>query len=194
MRIRPCGDAALLLDCDSLTEAQSWFAALHEQVESVLGARSVLVRGETTRLRSLVGRTNPSATVDATWSPAVVVPVTYDGPDLEDVARLTGLTTGEVVTAHTASTWTVAFGGFAPGFCYLVGGDVRLRVARRPSPRTNVPAGAVGLAGEFSGVYPRASPGGWQLLGTTRLTMWDSARTSPALLTTGMTVRFTVAT
>ena len=107
--------------------------------------------------------------------------------------RLTGLTTAEVVDAHTASTWTVAFGGFAPGFCYLVGGDPRLAVPRRDSPRARVPAGSVGLAGEFSGVYPRESPGGWQLIGHTALAMWDSRRDEPALLMAGMTVRFVVA-
>ena len=91
----------------------------------------------------------------------------YDGPDLDDVAALTGLSRAEVVAAHTGTPWRVAFGGFAPGFAYLVGGDPRLRVPRRDRPRPSVPAGSVGLAGEFSGVYPRSSPGGWQLLGTT---------------------------
>jgi KipI family sensor histidine kinase inhibitor len=84
----------------------------------------------------------------------------------------------------------VAFGGFAPGFAYLVGGDPRLQVPRRDEPRTKVPAGAVGLAGEFSGVYPRQSPGGWQLIGRTDVAMWDLDRDPPALLTAGATVRF----
>ena len=121
---------------------------------------------------------------------AVEVPVVYDGPDLEEVARLTGLSPEAVVRAHTSTPWRVAFGGFAPGFAYLVGGDPRLVVPRRPSPRAAVPAGAVGLAGEFSGIYPRASPGGWQLLGTTDLTLWDERRDPPALLTPGRAVRF----
>ena len=93
--------------------------------------------------------------------------MTYDGPDLAEVARLTGLDEDEVVAAHTGTPWRIAFGGFAPGFAYLTGGDARLRVPRRDEPRTTVPAGAVGLAGEFSGVYPRPSPGGWQLIGST---------------------------
>ena len=118
----------------------------------------------------------------ARWSRC---PSRYDGPDLDDVARLTGLTPGEVVAAHTATPWRVAFGGFAPGFAYLVGGDPGLRVPRRDHPRPSVPAGAVGLAGEFSGVYPRPSPGGWQLLGTTTLALWDVDRDPPALLTPG---------
>jgi KipI family sensor histidine kinase inhibitor len=118
------------------------------------------------------------------------IPVTYDGPDLADVAELTGLTEREVVDAHTGSTWRVAFGGFAPGFGYLVGGDPRLEVPRRDESRTKVPTGAVGLAGTFSGVYPRESPGGWQLIGTTKAPMWDLERDPPALLVPGAVVRF----
>lgn len=120
----------------------------------------------------------------------VEVPVEYSGPDLEEVGRLTGLTPAKVVAAHTGTPWQVAFSGFAPGFPYLVGGDPRLNVPRRSEPRTAVPAGAVGLAGHFSGIYPRESPGGWQLLGTTPLTLWDTDRTPPALLQPGMVVQF----
>ncbi len=112
------------------------------------------------------------------------------GPDLDEVAAHTGLTRAEVVAAHTGTPWRVAFGGFAPGFAYLVGGDPRLHVPRRERPRPSVPAGSVGLAGEFSGVYPRSSPGGWQLLGTTDAVLWDAGREPPALLRPGTTVRF----
>jgi KipI family sensor histidine kinase inhibitor len=193
VNLKPYGDTALLLDCASLDEAQRWFAALHGDVEAVLGARSVLLRGEPAALRSLVGRTAPADPAASLDGPEIEVPVVYDGADLDDVARLVGMTTAEVVEAHVGTPWTVAFGGFAPGFSYLVGGDPRLHVPRRASPRGRVPAGSVGLAGEFSGVYPRESPGGWQLIGHTDLTMWDSAREEPALLTAGMTVRFGVA-
>ena len=120
----------------------------------------------------------------------VEIPVVYDGPDLADVAQLTGLSEAEVVAAHTGQTWRVAFGGFAPGFGYLVGEDHRLHVPRRDSARTSVPPGAVGLAGDYSGVYPRESPGGWQLIGTTDAPMWDLDRDPPALLTPGARVRF----
>ena len=116
--------------------------------------------------------------------------MTYDGPDLAEVARLTGLDEDEVVAAHTGTPWRIAFGGFAPGFAYLTGGDERLRVPRRDEPRTTVPAGAVGLAGEFSGVYPRSSPGGWQLIGSTDALLWDPDRDPPALLLPGGSVRF----
>ncbi len=120
----------------------------------------------------------------------VTIPVVYDGPDLAEIAALTGLSADEVVAAHTGPTWQVAFSGFAPGFAYLVGGDGRLDVPRRSEPRTRVPAGAVGLAGEFSGIYPRSSPGGWQLLGHTDAVLWDEHREPPALLRPGMGVRF----
>jgi KipI family sensor histidine kinase inhibitor len=120
----------------------------------------------------------------------VEIPVTYDGEDLKDVAELTGLSIGEVIERHTASEFTVAFCGFAPGFGYLVGGDPTLQVPRRLSPRTRIPAGSVALAGAFSGVYPQASPGGWQIIGTTPLKMWDLTRDPPALFQPGYRVRF----
>ncbi|KQV74101.1 allophanate hydrolase [Aeromicrobium sp. Root344] len=193
MNLKPYGDTALLLDCKSLDEAQRWFAALHDEAEVVLGARSVLLRGDPAALRSLVGRTSPASSTGSAAGQEVEIRVVYDGADLDEVARLTGLTPVEVVEAHTGTPWTVAFGGFAPGFSYLAGGDPRLQVPRRDSPRHRVPAGSVGLAGEFSGVYPRESPGGWQLIGRTELAMWDTSREPPALLTTGATVRFVVA-
>jgi KipI family sensor histidine kinase inhibitor len=109
------------------------------------------------------------------------------------VARLTGMTPDEVVAAHTGTLWQVGFGGFAPGFAYLIGGDERLNVPRQSEPRTRVPAGSVALAGEFSGVYPRESPGGWQLIGRTSentADLWDVDRDPPALLRPGMWVQF----
>jgi KipI family sensor histidine kinase inhibitor len=190
VNLRAYGDTALLLDCNSLDEAQRWFAALHDDVEAVLGARSVVLRGEPATLRALVGRSVPTDPATHPDRPEIEVPVVYDGADLDEVSRITGLTTSDVVEAHVGTPWTVAFGGFAPGFSYLVGGDPRLQVPRRDSPRGRVPAGSVGLAGEFSGVYPRESPGGWQLVGHTNLAMWDTGRAEPALLTAGMTVRF----
>lgn len=123
-------------------------------------------------------------------APLVAVEVHYDGPDLAAVAAHTALTEAEVVAAHTGTPWTVGFAGFAPGFAYLAGGDPRLIVPRRARPRTVVPAGAVGLAGPFSGIYPRSSPGGWQLLGHTDAVLWDLRRDPPALLRPGARVRF----
>jgi KipI family sensor histidine kinase inhibitor len=139
-------------------------------------------------LRDAIATVEPTSRSQITQ--VIEVPVRYDGPDLDEVAQRTGLTRDDVIAAHTGTPWRVGFGGFAPGFAYLVGGDPRLVVPRRDSPRTKVPAGAVALAGEFSAVYPRESPGGWQLIGTTELVMWDIERESPALMTPGATVRF----
>ena len=114
----------------------------------------------------------------------------YDGEDLPDVARTTGLGQREVVERHLRAEYVVAFCGFAPGFAYLSGGDPALRVSRRNSPRTRVPAGSVGLADEFTGVYPRQMPGGWQLIARTDVVLWDLDRDPPALLPPGTRVRF----
>ncbi|MDQ3157483.1 MAG: allophanate hydrolase subunit 1 [Actinomycetota bacterium] len=190
MNVRTCGDTAILLDCEDLDEAQRWFAALEDSTDAVLGAKTVLLRGVPERLRALVARITPADKAADEDHPVLDIPTRYDGEDLAEVAGLTGLSTTEVVAAHTGSVWTVAFGGFAPGFAYLTDGDPRLTVPRRDSPRKAVPAGAVGLAGSFSGVYPRESPGGWQLIGHTTLAMWDLDREPPALLHAGRRVRF----
>jgi KipI family sensor histidine kinase inhibitor len=120
----------------------------------------------------------------------VVVPVRYDGPDIGEVAAAWGCDEGEVVERHQAVTFIVAFCGFAPGFAYCTSGGTLPAVARRDQPRTRVPAGAVGLAGEYCGVYPRQMPGGWQLIGTTDVTVFDPDREHPALLQPGTRVRF----
>jgi KipI family sensor histidine kinase inhibitor len=122
--------------------------------------------------------------------PLVEVPVRYGGQDLPEVARITGLRESEVVERHLRPEYVVAFCGFAPGFGYLIGGDPALQVPRRSSPRTDVPAGSVGLAGEFCGVYPRRMPGGWQLIGSTDAVLWDLTRDPPSLLPPGTRVRF----
>src|SRR5690606_16547128 len=120
----------------------------------------------------------------------IEVPVTYDGPDLAEVAALTGMSEREVIAAHTEEEWTVAFCGFAPGFGYMARSDERLAVPRRTNPRTRVPPGSVAVAGGFSSVYPRESPGGWQLIGRTDLVAWDLDRDPPALFSPGVRVRF----
>ncbi len=123
-------------------------------------------------------------------SDVVELPVVYDGPDLGAVAGLTGLRPEEVVRAHTGTLWRCAFTGFAPGFGYLLSPDGRLAVPRRPEPRTRVPAGSVALAAGYSAVYPRESPGGWQLIGRTAIPVWDLDREPPALVRPGTSVRF----
>lgn len=122
----------------------------------------------------------------------VEVPVTFDGPDLDEVADLWNTGRDDVVETMLATPFAVAFCGFAPGFAYLSGLGAQRAVPRRRDPRPQVPAGSVGLAGEFAGVYPRQSPGGWQLVGTVReVTLWDASRREPALLAPGVRVRFT---
>lgn len=162
-------------------------------VDVVPAAATVLVTfadaGSRAAAQSLLARVVP-APAAAFTDEVVIVPTRYDGADLAEVAAMTGLDPAEVVRAHTSTLWRVAFGGFVPGFGYLVGGDPRLQVPRRESPRTRVPAGSVALAGEFTGVYPRASPGGWQLIGTTDAVLWDPDRSPPAVLTPGTRVRF----
>jgi KipI family sensor histidine kinase inhibitor len=197
MRLLPAGENALLIEFADLPETMSYHRSMVRErpdavVDLVPAARTVLVifDGAPAPILEWVAALEPAVDDPTAASEAVTIPVTYDGADLDDVARLTGLSVAEVVAAHTQQTWTVAFGGFAPGFGYLVGTDTRLHVRRRDSPRTSVPAGAVGLAGEFSGIYPRSSPGGWQLIGRSDVTLWDSERTPPALLTPGTTVRF----
>lgn len=209
MRLLPYGDRGLLVEVPDTPAVVALTASLRADpavaevvLDVVPGARTVLLVARPgvalDRLRAVVPDASvvpeadprPIRQVRREQEPELVVPVSYDGPDLAEVAQRTGLTPEEVVAAHTATPWRVAFGGFAPGFAYLVGGDPRLRVPRRAQPRTTVPAGSVGLAGEFSGIYPRASPGGWQLLGRTDLVLWDLERDPPAQLTAGLAVRF----
>lgn len=120
---------------------------------------------------------------------AIEIPVRYDGPDLPDVAALWGVPETEVARIHSAADFRVAFCGFAPGFGYLTGLPPAYDVPRRPTPRTAVPAGSVALAGPYTGVYPRASPGGWQLIGTTDVVLWDHTRVPASLLSPGARVR-----
>lgn len=188
MRILPCGDSAVLLDCADADEARRWHAALAGR-DPVLGASTVLLRGRPDELRALVAATD-LADVHVRAGREVELRVVYDGPDLSTVAAHCGLPADEVVRRHTATAWTVGFAGFAPGFAYLTGGDPVLDVPRLARPRPRVEAGSVGLAGRFSGVYPRPSPGGWQLIGRTDATLWDLERDDPALLHPGDLVRF----
>ncbi len=194
MRILPCGDRAVLVEVADTAEALRLHRALAADplpavTDLVPGERTVLVIGDAPgRLADWVVRVPlppPSAEPDG---PLVELPVRYDGPDLEDVARMLGRSVDEVVALHTAGEWRAAFGGFAPGFAYLVGGSAELAVPRLDTPRTAVPAGSVGLAGPYCGLYPRTSPGGWRLLGTTDVPLWDDD--AGALLTPGTRVRF----
>ncbi len=200
--IRDYGDAALLLECESTDAVLALTAALNRAripgvLDIVPASRTVLLKLAGPRdlqpTRQLLARlqVDPAGTAAVDDGHVdVVIDVRYDGADLAEVAELTGLDVPGVIEAHTEMPWRCGFGGFAPGFAYLVGGDPRLAVPRRSEPRTKVPAGSVGLAGEFSGVYPRQSPGGWQLIGHTDAVLWDVDRPQPALLMPGMRVQF----
>ena len=198
-RVLIASDRALLIEEDDLEGAMRLHAALVAApptgvVELVPAARTVLVRFDPT-LVDEAKLAKELAHVEAVHgglptAGSVTIGVRYDGQDLDEVAELLGVSAEQVVARHTAATWRVAFTGYAPGFGYLVGDDPLFDVPRRSSPRTRIPAGSVGLAWTFSGVYPRESPGGWQLIGTTDAVLWDQDRDPPALLPPGTRVRF----
>lgn len=199
MRFLPVTHNALLVELADLDQTLALLASLqrhppHGVEELVPAARTILVeyRASATRAETLVQDIAArSLTQGAERSDTLIeIPVQYDGEDLAEVAQILGITADEVVQRHTGSEYTVAFTGFAPGFAYLSGGHPSLNVPRRSTPRTRLPAGSVGLAGTFSGVYPQASPGGWQIIGTTPVAMWDITRAQPALLQPGYRVRF----
>lgn len=190
----------MLLECTSVHSVLAWTSALNAEpidgvTDIVPASRTVLLKLRSPADQAMVRhrltqRSVSPGTREGTASPPVIIPVRYDGLDLEEVAERTGLGVDGVIAAHTGTVWTVGFCGFAPGFAYLVDGDPRLAIPRRADPRTRVPAGAVALAGEFSGIYPRESPGGWQLIGTTDAVVWDLDRNPPALLAPGTRVQF----
>ena len=183
--------AVLILAADPAALRAEIVRRLPEVEDVVPGAQTVLVRWRPGPAPDLTWTTSwePSAQRPAAGR-EVTIPVHYDGPDLAEVASHIGLPETAVVALHTGAVYTVAFTGFAPGFGYLTGLPARLQVPRRGSPRTRVPTGAVGLAGQFTGVYPRPSPGGWQLIGQTSTQLWDVSADPPALLAPGDRVRF----
>ncbi|WP_296109998.1 carboxyltransferase domain-containing protein [uncultured Corynebacterium sp.] len=200
--VSPVGTRAVIVDLPDLDTVMAWHASLVAsplpgQVEAIAAARTVLVcfDAHSSAIAGLNTLRNfqPHSSTEANPR-EVTIDVVYDGEDLADVAELMGISIEELITRHTQQQWLAAFGGFAPGFTYCVpaAGDQSYTwdVPRRSSPRTAVPAGAVGLAGQFSAVYPRTSPGGWQLLGHTTQPMWDTNAEQPALLQPGDTVRY----
>jgi KipI family sensor histidine kinase inhibitor len=199
VRFLPVSDTAVMVELPDLDVTTRWFAALQSLDlpgvrEVVPAARTILVLFDPRQVSptDLVGRlreVEPAAQAAGSGR-SVTLDVRYDGQDLAEVADLLAVSAEQLVARHQAATWTVAFTGYAPGFGYLIGDDELFDAPRRSSPRTRIPAGSVGLAGKFSGVYPRESPGGWQLIGRTDAAMWDLDRDPPALLAPGTTVRF----
>ena len=197
MLARRVGEDGLLVECADADDVAATYATLRGIAgslgadEIVPGARTVLLDGVADRnaverlLQDLVAHAPVRRT-----SREVEIPVTYDGPDLAEVARQWGVDPDDVVRIHTGTTFLVAFCGFAPGFGYCTGLPHGLTVRRRAEPRPSVPAGSVALAGEFTGGYPRSSPGGWQLVGRSEVELWRPDHAQPALLAPGTRVRF----
>src|SRR5215472_1649477 len=198
IKARVAGDAGLLLDTDV---PPAWLAAAIERaalpgvVDVIPGAATVLVltgqgAADVAQLAATIAAL-PVAEPAASAEPVIEIPVRYDGADLADVAELTGLSVTDVIAAHAGGLYTVGWLGFSPGFGYLRGLDRRLAgVPRLATPRLAVPAGSVAIAAGLAAVYPRASPGGWRLLGHTTVRMWDQDREPAALLAPGSHVRF----
>jgi KipI family sensor histidine kinase inhibitor len=207
MRFLPAGPRALLVELDDLDEMRALAAEVSRRrrdgwapslLDVVPGARTVLLDG----LDDLPGamadlrswpldidalRADVAADADET---TIEIDCRYDGPDLTEVASAWGVSVAEAIRIHTDTAFSVAFCGFAPGFAYLSGLGTERSVARRATPRPRVAAGSVALAGEFTGIYPRPSPGGWQIIASTDAVLWDPDREPPALLVPGHRVRF----
>lgn len=197
MRLLPSGSRGLLLELDTLEEVLRRYAALQEAdlpvLDLVPAGRTILVVADRgTDLRTLASQVQEvgSAEQHGESGASVEIPVRYDGEDLAEAAELLRCSGEELVRRHQEESWTVAFCGFAPGFGYLAGTRFEWDTPRRSSPRTRVPAGSLALAGEFTGVYPRESPGGWQLIGHALVDVFDLDRDPPALLVPGTAVRF----
>lgn len=198
-RVLNYGERALLLEVADHHSALALYADLRRDpvdgvIDLIPAACTLLVTfvdeaSARSAATSLAGRNVAAGPVGV--GALVEVPVIYDGPDLPAVAERTRLGIAEVIARHVSAQYIVAFIGFAPGFAYLTGLDPALHVPRHDTPRPRVPRGSVGIAGEFTAIYPNASPGGWQLIGRTTLHMWDLDRQPPALLQPGTRVSFT---
>jgi KipI family sensor histidine kinase inhibitor len=192
VKIHRAGAEALLVEVD---DPAAWFVALTARrldvVDIVPGARTILLDGlaDPDAVAEALPGWAPSAGPAATEPNLVDVPISYGGQDLEFVANAWGVSQEEAVERVAATEFTVAFCGFAPGFAYLTGLPELLAVPRLDDPRPSVPAGSLGLAGEYAGIYPTASPGGWRLIGRTDIELFDVAKSPPALLTPGTRVR-----
>ncbi len=200
--IRPFGEAALLVEIGSSERAQALAAGLRDApipgiAAAVPGLESLLVElhptAEVTSVPDALERRLSSPLQAAANARLRSIPVVYGGetgPDLADVAALTGLSEADVVAHHATAELRVLFDGFAPGFAYLGELPEALRVPRLDTPRTRTPQGSVAIAGTMTGIYPAALPGGWRVIGRTPVTLFDPHRDPPAYLLPGDRVRF----
>lgn len=195
MRAAPLGQDAVRIECADAAEARALARIARREVPEALdvvpAARSLVIDGvsDPEAVCAMARQWQPSAP-ESSASRLVEIPTTYDGPDLADVAEHWGLSVEETIARHRDIEYVVAFCGFAPGFAYCAGLPPEYAVPRLDRPRSRVPAGSVAIADTWTAVYPTASPGGWRLLGTTDLRLWDADADPPALLTPGTTVRF----
>lgn len=191
VKVRDVGWSAALVECSAPVSeplaVAAWLAGRVDAVDIVPGERTVLVDGASAAsVSAALSGFRPSA--PARPSGLVRLPTVYDGEDLALAAHHLSLSVEELVARHSSTEFTVAFCGFAPGFGYLTG--LPWTVPRLAAPRPRVPAGSVGLAGPYTGVYPSASPGGWLLVGRTDVRLFDVDASPPALLAPGTRVRF----
>ena len=197
MRVRPVGRSALLIECRDGNEVSAWRAELWRRreagelriVDIVPGATTILLDGVEPATAARLADWPPPPAVLTTDGPLVEVRTTFDGEDLADIAARWGVSSVLAVQRLTATPLTVAFCGFAPGFAYMRGLPEEWAVPRLAAPRPRVPAGAVGIAGSYVGIYPAASPGGWRLVGQTHQNLFDVREDPPAFLPPGTRVR-----
>ncbi|PHM33198.1 urea amidolyase family protein [Xenorhabdus innexi] len=199
MRFLPVNFHTILVELSDLPETLALFDSLNAEsisgIEEIIpAARTVMIHFHPMKIsvQQLVTEIQRRDLQKSSHvqGKQVEIPVHYNGEDLEEVADILGLSVQDVIQQHSESEYIVAFTGFAPGFAYMVSETLSWNIPRRKTPRTRIPAGAVALAGEFSGIYPQTSPGGWQLIGMTSERMWDLSRAEPALLQPGHRIRF----
>ena len=198
MRVRRAGASALLIECRDGAQVEAWRVELGRRreagelrvVDIVPGARTLLLDSVEPGAEELLASwPEPGAAAARDQGPLVEIPTVFDGEDLAGVAELWDLTVPAAVELLATTDFTVAFCGFAPGFAYMRGLGEKFGVPRLDSPRPRVPAGSVGLAGDYCGIYPTASPGGWRLVGRTEETLFDVRNEPPARLGPGTRVR-----
>ncbi|PHM51933.1 5-oxoprolinase subunit B/C family protein [Xenorhabdus sp. KK7.4] len=199
MRFLPVNFHTIMVELSDLPETLALFDSLNAEPisgikEIIPAARTVMIRFHplTISAQQLVTEIQRRDLQKSSHiqGKQIEIPVRYNGEDLEEVAEILGISVQDVIQQHTDNEYIVAFTGFAPGFAYMISETISWNIPRRKTPRTRIPAGSVALAGEFSGIYPQASPGGWQLIGTTSERIWDLSRIEPALLQPGYRIRF----